>query len=128
MTWRRRARAGCWAALLAPLLSACAPHISREELRRRIEAGDPPKIVDVRSDAEFEKGHVPGAVHVPFWLVWSRLDQVPETSGEPIVVYCEHGPRAGMANFALWIAGRGPVVYLDGHMSAWKRDGLPVER
>jgi len=113
--------------LVAPLLAACASHISRQELRRRIEAGDPPPIVDVRSDSEYAAGHVPGAVHVPFWLVWPRLDQVPKTGGEPLVVYCEHGPRAGMANFALWVAGRGPVVYLDGHMSAWKRDGLPLE-
>lgn len=114
-------------ALLALSATACTPHISREELRQRIEAGDAPAIVDVRSDREYEAGHVPGAVHVPFWLVWTRLDDVPQTDGGPLVLYCEHGPRAGMARFALWVAGRGPVVYLDGHMSAWKRDGLPLE-
>jgi len=124
----RRVRSAGTVLLACGLMAGCAPHISRQELRRRIAAGDAPPVVDVRSAKEYAAGHVPGAVHVPFWLVWPRLGDVPVATDEPLVLYCEHGPRAGLARFALWVAGRGPVVYLDGHMSAWKRDGLPVER
>lgn len=105
----------------------CAEHISRSELAERIASGDPPPILDVRSAGEYAESHVPGAVHVPFYSVLSRSDEVPARDGEPLVVYCEHGPRAGLARAGLWMAGAGEVRFLEGHMTAWKQDGLPVE-
>jgi len=105
----------------------CAQHISRDELAREIAAGDPPPIVDVRSSGEYEESHVPGAVHIPFYSMLSRSDELPLREGEPLVVYCEHGPRAGLARAGLWMAGAGDVLFLEGHMTAWKQDGLPVE-
>jgi rhodanese-related sulfurtransferase len=105
--------------------SACADHVGRAELLRQIEAGEAPPIVDVRSRGEFETSHVPGAVHVPFYSLLSQGDRIPE--GQPIVVYCEHGPRAGIARAQLWLTIDRPVLFLEGHMTAWKRDGLPVD-
>jgi rhodanese-related sulfurtransferase len=113
--------------LAAVLAGGCAPHISRPELAARIEEGSAPPIVDVRSGQEYAEAHVPGAVHVPFYSVWSRSDELPSAEGEPLVVYCEHGPRAGLARAGLWLAGAGEVRFLEGHMTAWKSDGLPVE-
>lgn len=114
---------------LASCLLACAEPIGRAELLARIEAGAPPIIVDVRSRSEFEEAHVPGAVHIPFYRMLSRADELPapREPEEPLVVYCEHGPRAGLARAQLWLVGERPVRFLEGHMSAWKRDGRPVE-
>ena len=108
-------------------LMGCAPKISRSDLALRIEEGSPPPILDVRSESEFAEAHVPGAVHVPFYSVLSSSDALPTRPGEPLVVYCEHGPRAGLARLGLWMAGAGEVRFLEGHMTAWKADGLPVE-
>jgi rhodanese-related sulfurtransferase len=116
-------------ALLLPLtLSAiaCADHVGRAELLQQIEAGVAPPIVDVRSRGEYDSSHVPGAVHVPFYSMLSGAGRILREEGQPVVLYCEHGPRAGIARAQLWVAGEGPVLFLDGHMSAWKRDGLPV--
>jgi rhodanese-related sulfurtransferase len=66
-------------------------------------------------------------VHIPFYSILSRSDEVPSREGEPLVVYCEHGPRAGLARAGLWLASAGEVRFLEGHMTAWKADGLPVE-
>ena len=52
---------------------------------------------------------------------------VPTPPDEPVVVYCEHGPRAGLAKAALRAAGFREVLYLEGHMSGWKRAELPQE-
>ena len=115
---------------LALALTACADHMGRVELLERIEAGNAPPIVDVRSGGEFEASHVPGAVHIPFYTLLGNSDSIPEPlePGDPVVIYCEHGPRAGMARAQLWMVNRRrPVVFLEGHMTAWKRDGLPVE-
>jgi rhodanese-related sulfurtransferase len=106
---------------------ASESHISQADLLRAIEAGEAPVIIDVRSNREFEKGHVPGALHIPFWAMLSRASQVPTPPEEPVVIYCEHGPRAGLAKAALRAAGFREVLYLEGHMSGWKRAGLPQE-
>ena len=105
-----------------------APSIDASELSRRIGNGERLRILDVRSEAEFAAGHVPGAVNVPFDKVPFQRDAVPGAVDEELIVYCGHGPRAYIAAAALRYAGRGRIAYLDGHWSAWQRAGLPVER
>ena len=101
---------------------------------RQIIAGTAPVIVDVRSAAEYGDGHVPGAIHLPFWQVgrslsreggqWQKLASMREL---PVVVYCGHGPRAYIAGAALRRCGFNNVAYLTGHMKKWKELNLPVE-
>lgn len=95
-----------------------------EDLARQIAEGRVPAILDVRSRVEFRRGHVPGAVHLPFWLVPFRLADLPLRRGEPVVIYCGHGPRAWLAGAFLRRRGH-QVRYLAGHMRAWIRQGLP---
>jgi rhodanese-related sulfurtransferase len=116
-----------WVVLTALGLTGCAAHIQRAELAQQIEMGTAPPVLDVRSAGEYEESHVPGAVHIPFYSVLTRRDELPTREGEPLVVYCEHGPRAGLARAGLWMAGAGEVRFLDGHMTGWKSDGLLVE-
>ena len=102
--------------------------ISPQQLLDRIKARTVPTILDVRSGWEYGRGHVPGAIHVPFWTLDTRVSEVPGSAGDPIVVYCGHGPRAWMAGAVLHRHGFRDVVYLAGHMHAWRRAGLPEER
>jgi len=132
-TSRRRAavtgiRAPALAIVALPLL-ACADHIGRADLLRQIEAGTPPLILDVRSQGEYDAGHVPGALHVPFYSLIAHIDELPAApdADAPVVVYCEHGPRAGLARAQLWMADDRPVLFLDGHMTTWRSEGFPVE-
>ena len=105
-----------------------ADSISPDVLLDRIDRGDAPVVLDVRSSREFAAGHVPGAVHVPFTRVIAGAGAVPATGAHPIVVYCGHGPRAWMAGAALRRRGHGRVIYLRGHMAGWRRAGLREER
>jgi rhodanese-related sulfurtransferase len=102
-------------------------HIAGPELVALIDAGTPPPIVDVRSRGEYESGHVPGALHVPFLATFTRGDEIESPRDAAIVVYCEHGPRAGMGKLGLSSAGFERILYLEGHMSGWKEAGLPIE-
>jgi rhodanese-related sulfurtransferase len=83
-------------------------------------------IVDVRSGFEFRRGHVPGAVHLPFWAAAFRPLRTPSLS-TPVVVYCGHGPRAWIARALLRWRGAADVCLLDGHMAGWRRSGLPEQ-
>jgi hydroxyacylglutathione hydrolase len=96
------------------------------ELTARIKAGTAPVILDVRSEWEFGRGHVPGATHVPFWKVAAHIDKIPAGRTDQVVVYCGHGPRAQWAAAALRKGGFENVVLLDGHWAGWVRDGRPV--
>jgi len=118
---------------LSIVLSGCAhqensmTHLNANEINAKIQSGEAPTVIDVRTRWEYDKGHVPGAVHIPFWSIFWRTDELAVDRDKPIVVYCEHGPRAGIARFALQRAGFTNVVYLRGHMAHWRKQGLPVE-
>jgi rhodanese-related sulfurtransferase len=102
--------------------------ITPVELMAEIDAGKAPVVVDVRSRAEYDAGHVPGALHVPFWQVSAHASSLPRDRETPLVVYCGHGPRAYLAGVALRRLGFSRVKYLTGHMSRWKEEGLREER
>ena len=102
-------------------------HITTAELNSLINSGHAPLIVDVRSSWEYKAGHVPGAIHLPFWLAYARADEIDAPKDELVIVYCAHGPRAGIGKAALVREGFTQVRYLQGHMKAWNKAGLPVE-
>jgi rhodanese-related sulfurtransferase len=102
--------------------------VSAQELLARIERGDAPVILDVRSRAEFDGGHVPGAVNVPFTSLLFGSPALPCEAGEPIVVYCGHGPRATLAALGLRRRGFSAIRLLAGHMTGWIRAGLPYSK
>ena len=52
-------------------------------------------VLDVRSAAEFEAGHVPGALHVPHTRIPVNVDTLP--TDKPLLVYCNSGARAAAA-------------------------------
>jgi rhodanese-related sulfurtransferase len=117
---------------LFSLITACGGkgtnHMTQDQLLASIEKGTAPVIVDVRSESEYESGHVPGALHLPFYALWSRHEEMKAQPEDPVIMYCEHGPRAGIAKFALWTLGYTNLVYLEDHMSGWKEQELPMEK
>jgi rhodanese-related sulfurtransferase/predicted transcriptional regulator len=98
--------------------------VSRAELVQRLADGV--EVWDVRPRAEFEAGHVLGAVSVPPEEVQQRLAELPE--GVEVVAYCR-GPYCVFADDAvraLAAIGRRAWRLEDG-FPQWRRAGLPVE-
>jgi rhodanese-related sulfurtransferase len=102
--------------------------VQPKELAKKIRSSRPPCIFDVRSGFEFRSGHIPGAAHAPSWKIMLRLVSLPKDRQELLVLTCEHGPRAQMAKSLLSMRGYGNIALLEGHMSGWRRAGLPMER
>jgi rhodanese-related sulfurtransferase len=102
--------------------------VSGAALAARIESGMPPAILDVRSAVEFTHGHVPGAVHIPFWRLSRGAAGIPFSLDAELVVYCGHGPRALVAGALLRRRGFSRIRYLDGHYSKWRSAGFREER
>lgn len=83
-------------------------------------------LLDVRSHALFEKGHVPGAVSLPHGkIIKSKMDEWPE--GTLFVTYCA-GPHCnGAARGALRLAELGkPVKIMAGGITGWIDEGFEL--
>lgn len=80
-------------------------------------------VVDVRREAEFAAGHVPGAVNAAHTRLAGRLDEVPE--GRRLYVHCQSGARAAVASAFLARAGY-DVRYVNDDFSNLRKRG-PVE-
>ena len=117
--------------LLATLISGCGAtakqNMGQQELLRLIQLQQAPTIIDVRSESEYLSSHVPGAIHVPFWAAFSPSELENREPSDLLVLYCQHGPRAGIAKLALSLSGFDNIIYLEGHMRSWLSAKLPVE-
>ena len=123
-----------FAALLSLQITACGAlsgsgmEISQNELLAQLAIEKKPFILDVRTMQEYEKGHIPGAININFLELERRIDEIQVTKNSPIVVYCEHGIRANVAETTLKEAGFESLLHLQGQMSAWRKSNLPIER
>lgn len=63
--------------------------ISAEQLHERLAAGEDVQVVDIRPEAQYEQGHIPGAENVPFDRFTQVIDE--HDWGEDIVVVCPLG-------------------------------------
>lgn len=100
--------------------------ISREQLAERLRAGDV-VVLDVRPAAEYDAGHVPGAVNVPPDELDERLRELP--AAQQVVAYCR-GPYCVYADdavHALAAVGRHASRLEDG-FPEWLAAGLPIAR
>ena len=93
------------------------PLVSREELLARLQTGEI-VIVDVRPSAEYEAGHLPGAISIPHDQL-DRLDELP--ADHDIVAYCR-GPYCVYADDAV------RRLQQQGRRAARLADGLPEWR
>jgi hydroxyacylglutathione hydrolase len=110
----------------AGLPVATVPTLTAAELHTRLEAGEPLTVLDVRQDAEWDAGHIPGAVHIENGrLAWDRLPFAPD---QPVAIHCASGTRAMTGASVLARRGFTNVSQVEGGFRAWERAGFSVER
>ncbi len=104
---------------------ATIPQSSALELAERMRQGDV-HVLDVRGQAEWKSGHVPGVPNIPVGYLTDRLDQIPRD--KPVVVHCQSGARSAIAASLLRANGFPNVGNLAGGFVAWQAAELPVTR
>jgi rhodanese-related sulfurtransferase len=90
--------------------------------------GAAPLVIDVRNDAGWAQGRIPGAIHVPNADLAARASQVAPDKHSPIVVYCWGPGCTGSTRAALALAQLGytQVRELIGGFEYWVREGMAV--
>jgi rhodanese-related sulfurtransferase len=93
---------------------------SPEEIQRRIDAGEPMVLIDVREPEEFAITRIDGATLIPMRDIPASLQQLEAKADETaLIVFCHHGVRS--LNVAHWLREQGvPACQsMAGGIDAW---------
>jgi len=91
------------------------------------QAGDGVAFVDVRETDEFDRGHVPGATHIPRGYLESRIDGAVPDRNQHVVLYCASGQRSALAAKTLEELGYEHVESMTGGFTLWKDRGYEFD-
>jgi adenylyltransferase/sulfurtransferase len=105
------------ACAVAPEEGAVPFHIEVADLKLRLDRGERPLLIDVRTEAEREICRLDGARLIPLHQLSSRMDEL--DAGREIVVYCHVGVRSALAVRALRRHGFPGARNLAGGIDAW---------
>jgi len=100
--------------------------ISVQGLHSRLEKKDAANtfVLDVRTESEWNGGHIDGALHIHGGVLKDRYSEVPRD--RPIAVVCGTGYRGSIAASFLKSNGWKDVSNVLGGMTAWNAVGLPT--
>jgi len=119
---------------LVAVAKATITECSVQDVERCLAEG--PLIIDIREPAEYAKGHIPGALHVPRGMLEFEIHNLvnafrprPDLSNaeQPIVLYCGTGGRSALAAQCLESMGYTKVTSMAGGLVAWTAAHLPVD-
>jgi rhodanese-related sulfurtransferase len=76
-------------------------------------------LIDVRESAQYDAGHIPGAINIPLKSLAQSLERVPHD--RPVVLYCSSGFRTGMGVMTLHLLGYDNVQGFPPSYVGWQR-------
>ena len=85
-------------------------------------------VTDVREPAEYEQGHLSGAINIPRGLLEFKIGGMPalESRDTNIVIYCKTSGRAALSAASLAEMGYLNVTSIAGGYDGWVEAGKPV--
>lgn len=99
-----------------------------DEVKARLDRGETFVLVDVREDSEWQKDHLPGAIHMGKGVIERDVEQkVPDLKTE-MILYCGGGFRSALAADNLQKMGYTNVISMDGGIRGWREKGYPLTK
>ena len=83
-------------------------------------------VVDVRTESEFQNGHILNAMHMPLGMFESKIQDLDAYKDRPIIASCQSGNRSGRAISLLKKRGFTNIYNLNGGVMAWQNANLPL--
>jgi rhodanese-related sulfurtransferase len=108
-------------------LASEAPQISQQSLLAALNSSQNSIVLlDVRTEAEYNAGHVAGAINISHDTIEENLALLTQYKESNVVVYCRSGRRASVAIDILTKNGFSNIQHLTGDMNGWLEAKLPV--
>ena len=98
--------------------SSSYQQVDAETAKELIDTEDDYVILDVRTQAEYDESHIPGAILIPHDTVATAAEDALPDKGQLILVYCRSGNRSKQASQALVDLGYTNVVEFGG-INSW---------
>jgi len=89
------------------------------ELKKALDAGQKVFLLDVREPAEYQAGHIEGAVNISVKELPRRVDELPRDRDVKMVAYCASGIRSAYATMFLRVYGYKDVRTLEHGIREW---------
>jgi rhodanese-related sulfurtransferase len=87
-----------------------------------------PLVLDVRTPAEYQMGHLENSVLIPVQELQSRLQEIEAHKNDDILIYCATGNRSTVAAKILIDAGFKRITNLRHGIAEWQGKNFPVVR
>ncbi len=99
-----------------------------EDVKRKLDANEQFLLIDVREDNEWEKDHLPRAIHLGKGVIERDIEQRVPDINAPIILYCGGGFRSALVADNLGKMGYTNVISMDGGIRGWREKGYPLTR
>ncbi len=104
------------------------PEVSVKEAAALMKSEPRPVVIDLRERADYDQGHIAGAICVPGGEFKARLDSLKLPKVDVVVLYGNDDARAREATKHLYESGYQGALTLKGGLEAWRAAGLGVEK
>jgi rhodanese-related sulfurtransferase len=101
--------------------------LSVEETIKRLASNPEARLIDVREDNEWERGHAAHAEHLGRGIIERDAEQNYPNKDTELILYCGGGFRSALACDNLQRMGYTNVFSMAGGWKAWKEAAAPVE-
>ena len=98
------------------------------DVKARLDAGTPFRLIDVREESEWATGRLPRAEHLCKGIIERDIETMIPHLDTDIVLYCGGGFRSALAADSLQKMGYTRVASMDGGWRAWTAAGLPIDK
>lgn len=96
------------------------------ELRALLDAGKKVRLIDVRSDDEFNQGIIEGGEFFPLHTIPLKMNELANKDDETLVIYCRSGNRSAQACMYLKQNADIEAINLQGGIISWYQSGNAV--
>jgi rhodanese-related sulfurtransferase len=83
-------------------------------------------ILDVRTESEYNSGHISGAFNIPVEELMARISELETYNNTGILVYCRTGGRSQQASAILEAQHFTKVYNMQGGITSWTAEGYPT--
>ncbi len=88
---------------------------------------NPPLLLDVRTQSEYNRGYIKGAVLIPLQELQARAGELEQYQNQPILIYCATGNRSTTASKILLDQGYKDVMNLRMGIMGWASKGYNIQ-
>jgi len=112
--------------LFSAFTNATNQQIEPQALLQLLDVQQAPLILDVRSQQEYQQGHIEGAINISYDLLAENSGLIDGHKNQEVIIYCRSGRRAQVAYQTLQQKGFTQLTMLNGHMNLWQQRNYPL--